>query len=126
MYATPTKPDYEPVGLDLVRYAAGQATVPFFAIGGIDPGNVGEVVGAGAERVVVVRAIRDAADPGAAARALRAGNRRGPPRRRARVGHVAGRERAKRERKRRTRHPTAADARAGAAGAPAVQGRPRP
>jgi thiamine-phosphate pyrophosphorylase len=73
VYATPTKPDYEPVGLDLVRYASGQATVPWFAIGGIDPGNVGDVVGAGAERVVVVRAIRDAADPGAAARALRQG-----------------------------------------------------
>ena len=73
VYATPTKPDYEPVGLDLVRYAAEQATVPYFAIGGIDPDNVGEVVRAGAERVVVVRAIRDADDPGAAARALRQG-----------------------------------------------------
>jgi thiamine-phosphate pyrophosphorylase len=73
VYATPTKPDYEPVGLDLVRYAAEHARVPYFAIGGIDPGNVGEVVHAGAERVVVVRAIRDADDPGAAARALRQG-----------------------------------------------------
>jgi thiamine-phosphate pyrophosphorylase len=73
VYATPTKPDYEPVGLELVRYAAGNATMPYFAIGGIDPGNVGEVVRAGAERVVVVRAIRDAGDPGAAARALRQG-----------------------------------------------------
>jgi len=73
VYATPTKPDYEPVGLDLVRYAAERAAVPYFAIGGIDPGNVGEVVHAGAERVVVVRAICDAGDPGAAARALRQG-----------------------------------------------------
>jgi thiamine-phosphate pyrophosphorylase len=72
VYATPTKPDYEPVGLDLVRYAAAHARVPFFAIGGIDPGNVGDVARAGAQRVVVVRAIRDAEDPGAAARALRA------------------------------------------------------
>jgi thiamine-phosphate pyrophosphorylase len=71
VYATPTKPDYAPVGLDLVRYAAERASVPFFAIGGIDPANVAEVVEAGAQRVVVVRAIRDAADPGAAARALR-------------------------------------------------------
>ena len=71
VYATPTKPDYEPVGLDLVRHAARHASVPFFAIGGIDPGNVEEVARAGAERVVVVRAIRDAEDPGAAARALR-------------------------------------------------------
>ena len=73
VYATPTKPEYQPVGLGLVRYAAEQATVPCFAIGGIDLANVGEVVQAGAERVVVVRAIRDAPDPGAAARALRDG-----------------------------------------------------
>lgn len=73
VYATPTKPEYEPVGLDLVRYAAEHASVPFFAIGGIEPGNVGDVVRAGAQRVVVVRAIRDARDPGAAARALREG-----------------------------------------------------
>ena len=73
VFATPTKPAYEPVGLDLVRYAAERARVPFFAIGGIDPGNVGDVGRAGAQRVVVVRAIRDAHDPGAAARALREG-----------------------------------------------------
>ena len=55
-----------------MRHAAehgGEA--PWFAIGGIDAGNVAEVVGAGARRVVVVRAIRDAADPQAAARSLR-------------------------------------------------------
>ena len=73
VYPTPTKPDYEPVGLDLVRHAAGRADPPFFAIGGIDPANVREVVQAGAERVAVVRAIRDAAEPGVAARALREG-----------------------------------------------------
>ena len=44
---------------------------PWFAIGGIDETNVGEVVAAGARRVVVVRAIRDAADPEGAARRLR-------------------------------------------------------
>ena len=47
-----------------MRYAAEHANVPFFAIGGIDVGNVGDVVRAGAERVAVVRAIRDAEDPG--------------------------------------------------------------
>ena len=52
--------------------AAHEATIPWFAIGGIDTGNVAEVADAGAERVVVVRAIRDAEDPEAAARALRA------------------------------------------------------
>jgi thiamine-phosphate pyrophosphorylase len=72
VHATPTKPEYEEVGLDLVRYAAEHAPVPFFAIGGIDPVNVADVVSAGARRVAVVRAIRDAADPGEAARAIRA------------------------------------------------------
>ena len=45
---------------------------PWFAIGGIDTGNVDEVMAAGAERIVVVRAIRDAADPRAVAAELRA------------------------------------------------------
>jgi thiamine-phosphate pyrophosphorylase len=71
VFATPTKPEYEPVGTELVTYAAAHARVPFFAIGGIEAGNVEEVVAAGAERVAVVRAIRDAADPATAARALR-------------------------------------------------------
>ena len=44
---------------------------PWFAIGGINLDNVPEVVAAGARRIVVVRAIRDAADPRAAAAALR-------------------------------------------------------
>jgi thiamine-phosphate pyrophosphorylase len=73
VHETPTKPGRPAVGLELVRHAAGIAGErPFFAIGGIDPGNVAEVVAAGAERVVVVRAIRDAADPQAAAATLRA------------------------------------------------------
>src|SRR4051812_23199405 len=71
VHATPTKPDYPPVGLELVRYAAENATAPFFAIGGIDPENAGAVIDAGAQRVAVVRAIRDAEDPGAAAQQLR-------------------------------------------------------
>jgi len=71
VYATPTKPEYPPVGTELVAYASRHARAPFFAIGGIDPGNAAEVAAAGAERVAVVRAIRDAADPAAAARALR-------------------------------------------------------
>ena len=70
--ATPTKPGRAAVGLDLVRHAAAAATVPFFAIGGIDRTNVADVVAAGATRVAVVRAIAEADDPGAAARALAA------------------------------------------------------
>jgi thiamine-phosphate pyrophosphorylase len=71
VHATPTKPGRPAVGLDLVRHAAVHATDPWFAIGGIDPANVGEVVAAGARRVVVVRAITEAEDPETAARSLR-------------------------------------------------------
>ncbi|MFL5863266.1 MAG: thiamine phosphate synthase [Solirubrobacteraceae bacterium] len=71
VHSTPTKPGRAAVGLDLVRYAAINATTPFFAIGGIDAGNVAAVRAAGANRIAVVRAITDAADPGAAACALR-------------------------------------------------------
>lgn len=72
VYRTPTKPEYEPVGLELVHWAADHAPVPFFAIGGIDAGNVDDVLGAGASRIAVVRAICDAPDPGEAARELKA------------------------------------------------------
>ena len=71
IFATPTKAD-DAVGLELVRIAAGAARVPWFAIGGIDLGNVGALAAAGAWGVAVVRAIRDADDPEAAARELRA------------------------------------------------------
>ena len=72
VFATPTKPGRHPGGVELVRFAAYHAPVPFFAIGGIDAGNLPEVVAAGARRIAVVRAITEAADPGAAAAALRA------------------------------------------------------
>lgn len=72
VYETPTKEGRPAVGLDLVRYAAGHARKPWFAIGGIDPERAPLVVGAGASRVAVVRAIRDADDPRAVAESLRA------------------------------------------------------
>ena len=71
VYATPTKPDYPAVGLELVRHAAGVVERPWFAIGGIDGTSVTEVAAAGAPRVAVVRAIRDAPEPRAAAAGLR-------------------------------------------------------
>jgi thiamine-phosphate pyrophosphorylase len=71
VHATPTKPGRPAAGLEPVRHAAAHARVPWFAIGGLDPGNVAEVVRAGARRIVVVRALAQAADPEAAARALR-------------------------------------------------------
>ena len=72
VWETPTKEGRPAAGLDYVRRAARVAgSRPWFAIGGIDLGNVREVIAAGASRVVVVRAIRDAGDPRAAAAALR-------------------------------------------------------
>jgi thiamine-phosphate pyrophosphorylase len=73
VWETPTKQGRPAAGLSYVRYAADHGgDRPWFAIGGITRENVGEVVAAGARRIVVVRAIRDAADPQAAAAALRA------------------------------------------------------
>ena len=68
----PTKPGRPAPGLDLVRTVASMgADKPWFAIGGIDGRRLGEVLDAGARRIVVVRAITDAPDPDAAARRLR-------------------------------------------------------
>ncbi|WP_233521919.1 thiamine phosphate synthase [Streptomyces triticagri] len=72
-WPTPTKPGRHAPGLDLVRYAASLATDrPWFAIGGIDAGNLDQVIEAGARRAVVVRAITEADDPAAAASDLAA------------------------------------------------------
>lgn len=71
IWETPTKAGRPAVGLELVSHAAGSASHPFFGIGGIDAGNAEQVVRAGARRICAVRAIRDAADPGAAAAELR-------------------------------------------------------
>ncbi|WP_129839333.1 thiamine phosphate synthase [Streptomyces sp. RFCAC02] len=72
-WPTPTKPGRTAPGLPLVRHAAALAPArPWFAIGGIDAGNLDQVLDAGARRVVVVRAITEADDPGSAAAALAA------------------------------------------------------
>jgi thiamine-phosphate pyrophosphorylase len=73
VWPTPTKPGRPAPGLDLVRYAARLGTSrPWFAIGGIDEANLDQVLAAGARRIVVVRVLTDADDPGAAAARLAA------------------------------------------------------
>lgn len=69
---TPTKPGREGVGLDYVSYAAKESTKPFFVTGGMDLQTIRPVLEAGASRVVVVRALTEAKDPAAVAKALRA------------------------------------------------------
>ena len=72
-WPTPTKPGRPAPGLDLTRQAAALSTDrPWFAIGGIDLDNLDQVLEAGATRVVVVRALTEAADPRAAAGAFKA------------------------------------------------------
>ncbi|MCW2598289.1 MAG: thiamine-phosphate diphosphorylase [Frankiales bacterium] len=72
-WPTPTKPGRPAPGLALTRHAAALRTDrPWFAIGGIDLDNLDQVLAAGASRVVVVRALTEAADPRAAAEAFKA------------------------------------------------------
>jgi thiamine-phosphate pyrophosphorylase len=71
-WETPTKPGRPAAGPELLAYVAGLRTPrPWFAIGGVDLTTLDEVLARGARRVVVVRALTEAADPAAAARALR-------------------------------------------------------
>ncbi len=73
VHETPTKPGRPATGLELIRHAAaGDRSLPWFAIGGLDPETAPAAVEAGARRIVVVRAIRDSHEPRAAAERLRA------------------------------------------------------
>jgi thiamine-phosphate pyrophosphorylase len=71
LWTTPTKPGRPATGLGLPRHVAAQhPRRPWFAIGGISLDRLEDVLAAGATRVVVVRAITEADDPAAAARAF--------------------------------------------------------
>jgi len=71
IWETPTKAGRPAVGLDLIHHAAADAPHPFFAIGGINTSNAADVIDAGAQRMCVVRAVRDAEDPTVVAEELR-------------------------------------------------------
>jgi thiamine-phosphate pyrophosphorylase len=68
VYATGTKPGAKPVTLDYVRWAASHVPIPWFAIGGINLGNVDGVLAAGATRICAVSAILSAPDVAEACR----------------------------------------------------------
>ena len=76
VWETPTKPGRRAAGLGLIQHAAaGDEQRPWFAIGGIDERNLGEVVEGGARRIVVVRAVTEAPSPRTAVRELLEGLR---------------------------------------------------
>jgi thiamine-phosphate pyrophosphorylase len=63
VWETPSKPDADPaIGLDGLREICAAITIPVVAIGGIDPGNAGECIRAGAAGVAVIRSARAAAE----------------------------------------------------------------
>ena len=60
IFATPTKPDYTPIGLEDIRRVHSEVKVPIFCIGGINIDNLQSVIDAGAKRVVMVSALLNA------------------------------------------------------------------
>ncbi|MGZ4113693.1 MAG: thiamine phosphate synthase [Actinomycetota bacterium] len=70
VFATATKPEAAPVGLDRVREIAAATSLPIVGIGGIDAANAGDVLAAGANGVAVISAVGAASDPVDATRAL--------------------------------------------------------
>lgn len=70
VHATPTKQGREPIGFDPIRHAAELGDRPWFVTGAMSTATAGPVLAAGARRLVVVRALTEAADPAAATAAL--------------------------------------------------------
>ena len=60
IFATPTKPNYPPIGLSDISRVYAEVSVPIFCIGGIDIDNLQNVIDAGAKRVVMVSALLNA------------------------------------------------------------------
>jgi thiamine-phosphate pyrophosphorylase len=71
IWPTPTKPQYNAVGLNLIGLYKAALKVPFVAIGGVDEKNIDQVVSAGAKCVAVVRALFESPDPEAMAKLLK-------------------------------------------------------
>jgi thiamine-phosphate pyrophosphorylase len=70
-FATPVKAAKAVIGPEGVLEVEAAVEVPVFAIGGIDPGNVDQLVARGIRRVCMIRGLADAADPEAAAREVK-------------------------------------------------------
>jgi len=63
LFATPTKPDYTPIGTEQITAAHHTVTLPVFCIGGIQLANLPSVLSAGARRVVIVSDLLLSANP---------------------------------------------------------------
>jgi thiamine-phosphate pyrophosphorylase len=72
IFATPTKPDYQPIGLNGIKRVHHEVSVPIFCIGGIKIDNLGEVMAAGAKRVAIVSGLLKAPDIAKYARGCKA------------------------------------------------------
>lgn len=72
LFATPTKPDYPPIGIDKIARVHQLVELPIFCIGGIKQENLPQVLAAGAQRVVIVSGLLQSADIAAATRAAKA------------------------------------------------------
>ena len=62
IFATPTKPDYQPIGLTGIKRVHHEVTVPIFCIGGIKIDNLGQLIAAGTKRVAIVSGLLKAPD----------------------------------------------------------------
>jgi thiamine-phosphate pyrophosphorylase len=62
IYATPTKPDYQPIGLTGIKRVHNEVTIPIFCIGGIKIDNLKEIIAAGAKRVAIISGLLKADD----------------------------------------------------------------
>jgi thiamine-phosphate pyrophosphorylase len=68
IFATPTKPNYAPIGLSDIKRVHEEVSLPIFCIGGIKIDNLEQVIGAGARRVAIVSGLLKAPDIAAYAR----------------------------------------------------------
>jgi thiamine-phosphate pyrophosphorylase len=71
IFATPTKPDYPPIGLGDIANVHEAVRIPIFCIGGIKLDNLPKVIEAGARRVVIVSGLLQASDPAEYARSAK-------------------------------------------------------
>jgi thiamine-phosphate pyrophosphorylase len=72
IFATPTKPDYQPIGVTGIKRVHHEVALLIFCIGGIKIDNLGQVIAAGAKRVAIVSGLLKAPDIAKYARACKA------------------------------------------------------